>query len=382
MAYDGVLRLEMPTDCFLVGYADDVAAVIQARTIELAQVKLDVIMRRITRWMDEHGLTLATSKTEVVLFTRKRIPTIIPIQVGGTEVWTKPAAKYLGIMLDTKITFWEQIKQATDRASQRTTALSRLMGNINGPRPCKRRLLMTVVHSILLYGAEVWADALNIAYYRKRMIAVQRRGALRIACAYRTVSEPAILVLARVIPIQLLATERKRMYERRTEGPRTAIAKEERERTVTAWQEMWTREVRGRWTARLVPDVQTWLQREHGEVNYFTTQFLSGHGLFYAYLHRIGKVATPSCLSCDGVADDALHTFFECSQWGQDRNALRQALNRTSADLTPEIVMSHMLSSQADWTAVSEYVEVVLTKKMVMERVRQRAEQGGQRREE
>uniref|UniRef100_A0A0K8SB34 Reverse transcriptase domain-containing protein n=1 Tax=Lygus hesperus TaxID=30085 RepID=A0A0K8SB34_LYGHE len=99
VAYDGVLRLEMPTDCFLVGYADDVAAVIQARTIELAQVKLDVIMRRITRWMDEHGLTLATSKTEVVLFTRKRIPTIIPIQVGGTEVWTKPAAKYLGIML-------------------------------------------------------------------------------------------------------------------------------------------------------------------------------------------------------------------------------------------------------------------------------------------
>ena len=51
-----------------------------------------------------------------------------------------------------------------------------------------RRLLMMVTYSILLYGAEIWADATRIEKYRKKIAAVQRRGALRIACAARYVT--------------------------------------------------------------------------------------------------------------------------------------------------------------------------------------------------
>ncbi|KAK2574764.1 hypothetical protein KPH14_013052, partial [Odynerus spinipes] len=67
------------------------------------------------------------------------------------------------------------------------------MANIGGPRPCKRRLLLRTAESIMLYGAEVWADALRHDIHRKRMAGVQKRGALRIACSYRTVSESAAL---------------------------------------------------------------------------------------------------------------------------------------------------------------------------------------------
>nr|CAH7734126.1 unnamed protein product [Callosobruchus chinensis] len=34
-------------------------------------------------------------------------------------------------------------------------SLSRLMPNIAGPKPSKRRTLMSVAHSIILYGAEI-----------------------------------------------------------------------------------------------------------------------------------------------------------------------------------------------------------------------------------
>lgn len=108
---------------------------------------------------------------------------------------TKKAIKYLGLMIDTKLTFWEQIKRAADKAATVTTVLSRFMANTGGPRPGRRRLLMTVAQSVMLYGAEIWADALNVDKYRKRLAAVQRRGALRVACSYRTVSEPAVLVV-------------------------------------------------------------------------------------------------------------------------------------------------------------------------------------------
>ena len=94
-----------------------------------------------------------------------------------------------------------------------TASLSRMMANIGGPRPSVRRLLLRTAESIMLYGAEIWADAMRYEKYRKRLSAVQRRGALRVTSSYRTVSEPAVLVMAGVIPVDLLARGRKFIYE-------------------------------------------------------------------------------------------------------------------------------------------------------------------------
>ena len=64
---------------------------------------------------------------------------------------------------------------------------------------------MSVVHSILLYGVEVWTETLDVEFHRKKPGAVQRRCALRITCSYRTVSEEAVLVIAEIMPIRLMA---------------------------------------------------------------------------------------------------------------------------------------------------------------------------------
>ena len=55
------------------------------------------------------------------------------------------------------------------------------MGNVGDPTATKKRLLMAVTESILLYGSEIWTDALKMEKYRKRMASVQIRGALRVA---------------------------------------------------------------------------------------------------------------------------------------------------------------------------------------------------------
>ena len=111
-------------------------------------------------------------------------------------VHTKAAIKYLGILLVTKLTLWSQIKLVADKAATVTAALSRIMANISGPKPSKRRLLISVTHLILLYGEEIWADALKLEKYRRSMSAVQWSGALRVACSYRMVSESLVLVLS------------------------------------------------------------------------------------------------------------------------------------------------------------------------------------------
>lgn len=359
VTYDSLLRLEIPSNASLVAYADDVAAVIVERSADLAQLTLNQVMRRVDRWMTEHGLTLALDKTEVLMLTRRRVPTIIPVFVGTEHTETRGEVKYLGITLDTKLTFWPHIKRTAERAAAKVASLTRLMANTHGPKPSTRRLLMSTAHSILLYGAEVWADALTIKKYRKTMTYVQRQGALRIACAYRTVPAEAVLIVAGVIPIDLLAMERKRIYERDEQTERPDAARREREKTLTDWHARWTTEGSGRWTRRLIKDLRPWTERGFGEVNFYLTQFLTGHGYFRSYLHNMKRVQTPNCKYCGHVRDDVEHTFFTCDRW----TVLRQQLEDRTGNITPDNIVGLMLRDEDCWTRIDTFVETVLRRK-------------------
>jgi hypothetical protein len=360
VSYDSLLRTEMPHGTFLVGYADDVAAVITERDAQLAQWRLNQVMRLVEDWMKDHGLQLAVSKTEIVMLTRRRIPTIIPMWVGSEMIQTQRTAKYLGVVLDNKLTYWDHISAACDRAAKVTSNLGRLMANVGGPRQGKRRLLMTTAQAIMLYGAEIWADATKIKKYRTRMLAVQRRGALRVASAYRTVSEAAVLVVAGAIPIDLLAQEKKIIWAHVPEIGRAEAAELARGHTVATWQRRWDDGTTGRWTWRLIRSLEPWICRTHGEVNFYLTQFLTGHGYFRLYLHRMGKVDSSRCRYCGHNEDDVHHTFFVCRHFEDDRIALAAFVG---GELTPDNIVEKMLQGEEKWNAVNDFVLSVLRRK-------------------
>lgn len=100
VAYDDLIRTEITEETLLVGYVDDVAAVIVARDVEMVLLKLNEAMRTINGWMTDHGLSLVLRKTEIVILTKKRMNAILPLRVREETVVTKPAAKYLGVMID------------------------------------------------------------------------------------------------------------------------------------------------------------------------------------------------------------------------------------------------------------------------------------------
>lgn len=359
VAYNSLLQEVMPTGARLIAYADDVAAVISGRSLEMTQLTLNQVMRRVSRWMADHGLELAMSKTEILILTRRRVPTLVPMTIGNEEVHTHPTAKYLGLTLDTRLTFWPHIQKVCKKAAKVTQALSALMANVGGPSPGKRRLLMLTAQAAMLYGAEIWAEAVKVQKYRTQLASVQRRGALRIASAYRTVSEAAALVVAGVTPIDLLVLERKSIFDHSGELGRAEAASQAHERTMFAWQQRWEAGTTGRWTAVLIKNIRAWTERQHGEVGFFLTQFLTGHGYFRSYLFVMGKVASPKCALCGAEWDDAKHTFFQCLHFQEEREEVSNRLGELSADS----IIGKMLMKKELWSIVASYVEGVLRQK-------------------
>jgi len=143
----------------------------------------------------------------------------------------------------------------------------------------------------------------------------QRAIALRVAMAYRTVSTAAVLVIAGLIPAHLLAWERMEMHIRRHEPDGRRVSTETRAAVTEKGQVEWTNEGSGRWTQRLIKDVNAWRSRKHGAVDFHLTQFLFNHGCFGQYLKRIGKIEASICVDCQDPMDDAEHVFFKCDRW-------------------------------------------------------------------
>ena len=112
---------------------------------------------------------MTLEKTEALLFTDRRSFQYPRIVLEEHEVEWKKSIKYLGVQLDRTVSFGEHLQIATFKVIQWGASLARLMPNIRGPREAKRRLMVSMVHSKLLYAALVCAGALQNHVIQRRL---------------------------------------------------------------------------------------------------------------------------------------------------------------------------------------------------------------------
>jgi len=286
--YDGILRQELPERCTVVGFADDIALVTVAKTLEEITDRCSLSIDTLMCWLADNGLAVSEHKTEAVLISSRKIVEKATIRVGSTPIETSASTKYLGVLIDHRLSFKTHLSYAVAKASRSTAAISRMVANTRGPKQHSRRIIATVVTSTILYAAPIWAEAMKTASYGRQCKAVYRRCALRITSSFCTVSEEAALVVAGTIPIDLPAADR-----------RTGITGSgtQRSSTIEAWQRRWNNATTGRWTHRLIPSLTPWLQRRHGQVDHYLTQMISGHGCFKEYLQRFKQEPNPYATS-------------------------------------------------------------------------------------
>ncbi|KAK9709087.1 hypothetical protein QE152_g26830 [Popillia japonica] len=86
------------------------------------------------------------------------------------------------------------------------------MPNLRGARASKRRILASVVHSQLLYGAPAWHTAVDSKRLVQRLSRVQRKVNIRVCSAYRTISAEGVTVIAGISPIELQVKEWVEVY--------------------------------------------------------------------------------------------------------------------------------------------------------------------------
>ena len=159
------------------------------------------------------------------------------------------------------------------------------------------------------------------------------------ACAYRSVSDIALTVVAGMPPVDLMAAERAELY-------REGMVREEDDfyqgqrrnrwsrNTGEEWQRRWDIADKGRWTHRTIPCVVEWTERRHGLVTIHLSQVLTGHGCFCNYLKRIGIYQSTNCPTCPKIDEDVEHALFVCLRFREEKERFRALWE---GPLTPEV---------------------------------------------
>ena len=123
----------------------------------------------------------------------------------------------------------------------------------------------------MLYGVK----AANVPTYLAKIRSSYRISALRVARSNRNVSNDAICVISSMILIELeqaeidvaLQTAKCWAWKHNKKNGKIAAAD-------------------GRWTYDLIHDINIWLNSKHGELGFYMTPMISGHGCFKEYLYR------------------------------------------------------------------------------------------------
>ncbi|CAH2004946.1 unnamed protein product [Acanthoscelides obtectus] len=172
-------------------------------------------------------------------------------------------------------------------------------------------------------------------------------------------STMAAQVIAGIPPVTLLIEERLRLYSRDDAKLRTTRLLE-RSTTLEKWQHVWSdHSETAMWSKTLIPDVRQWVSCKHRRLDFYLTQFLSGHGYFGDYTKRMGITEGSICGYC-GEEDSPEHTIFVCQRWAAWRSNTESVIG---AEVNSRSITILMMKSKENWNTIQRFVRNVMNAK-------------------
>ncbi|XP_044766382.1 uncharacterized protein LOC123322473 [Coccinella septempunctata] len=114
------------------------------------------------------------------------------------------------------------------------------------------------------------------------------------------------------------------------------------------------------------------MDRAHGDLEYETFQFLSGHGCFGTYRKKIGKSNSAQCWNCQRL-DKPDHILF-CRKWEDTRKDLARATDgNPDFKYTKHNIVAKILENEVKWNLITEWIRTVMKAKAEEERERENA---------
>ena len=140
--------------CRVIAYADDIVITATGRFPDTVRDLVQGSLNDLTIWSEKCGLSINPQKTESIVFIKKqKIPHIKPLKINGVSIPFVEETRYLGLILDRKLTWKANIICRVKKASTALYVCKNMVAKKWGLSPKITHWIYTaVVRPILTYG--------------------------------------------------------------------------------------------------------------------------------------------------------------------------------------------------------------------------------------
>jgi hypothetical protein len=214
--YNSLLNLTFTSGTKIVAFVDDLLLLTRGKLVSEVENIANTELKKVSRWAKENKVCFNDQKSKVMLMTRRKVKKRKDLEVylNNKHLRQVKTVKYLGVIIDNKLTFREHITHMTEKYRKIIFALSKSAKlNWGLSHKALKTLYTGGVQLLLLYGAPVWAEILEKTSYRIKLTRVQRLINIKIAKAYRTVSNEALCIIRGLTPIHIKIQETVELYK-------------------------------------------------------------------------------------------------------------------------------------------------------------------------
>ena len=128
---------------FLTQFADDSTVTYSANTLKQVIEMTETDFKWVFEWLAANKLIINLNKTHLMLFTNRKRPQTISINVNGQTINEVTETKFLGVILDNNLNWNAHIKYISKKISKSVSVLKMLKHTF----PC--RILKSLYHSLV-----------------------------------------------------------------------------------------------------------------------------------------------------------------------------------------------------------------------------------------
>jgi hypothetical protein len=191
---------------FIQGYADNICLIAVGKFPNTVSGLIQWALSTIEIWCNDVRLSVNPDKTGLVAFTRKRkLQGLFEPLLFGVTLRLSRSVKYLGVVLDSRLTWKEHVEAKARKAHNLLWACRRSFGARWGPGPkVVHWLYVAIVRSTISFASLVWWPGCQVASTKKKLSKVQRLACLGITGVLLTTPTGAMEALIGLPPLDLV----------------------------------------------------------------------------------------------------------------------------------------------------------------------------------
>ena len=156
------------------GYVDDICLLAVGKFPNTVSGLIQWALHTAEAGCDKLGLSVNHDKTGLVAFTRRNLPEFFEFRLFGTTLHCFRSVKYLGVILDSRLTWREHVDVKVWKA-QNSWACRRAYGGAWGLGPkVVHWLYVSVIRPSVTFASIVWWPGCQTASAKKKLSRIQR----------------------------------------------------------------------------------------------------------------------------------------------------------------------------------------------------------------